>query len=76
MDESGSGRKNFPHTMASKPTGYDADKEQIGFDAGPLTPQINAITHLKGEVDPEQATGPLIGYCFMTGFMCAFIPLW
>jgi hypothetical protein len=55
--------------MAAKSTSYDADKERIGFESGPLTPRHNAITHLKGEVDPEQATGPLIGYCFMTGFI-------
>lgn len=58
------------HQMASNTPSYDADRERIAFELGSLTPRNNVLTRLKGEVDPEQSTGPLIGYCFMTGFMC------
>lgn len=57
------------HQMASNTPSYDADKERIAFELGPLTPRNNVLTRFKGEVDPEQSTGPLIGYCFMTGFI-------
>jgi hypothetical protein len=55
--------------MAANSNGYDVDKERIRIEPDQLTPRRNFITHLKGDVDPEQATGPLIGYCFMTGLM-------
>lgn len=75
-DESGistsTGDKNLPHPITSNMASYDADNERIAFELGALTPRNNIFTRLKGEVDPEQSTGPLIGYCFMTGFMCVF----
>jgi hypothetical protein len=55
--------------MAANSNGYDVDKERIRIEPDQLTPRRNFITHVKGDVDPEQATGPLIGYCFMTGLI-------
>lgn len=78
MDESGISTgtidKNLPYPMAANTTSYNADNERIALEPGPLTPRNNIMTRLKGEVDPEQSTGPLVGYCFMTGFMSVSIP--
>jgi hypothetical protein len=48
---------------------YNADKERTRRQPNQLTPPNNILTHLKGDVDPAQATGPLVAYCFMTGMM-------
>jgi hypothetical protein len=56
--------------MAEHSNGYNADKERVRHEPAQLTPRSSILTHLKGDVDPEQATAPLVAYCFMTGMMC------
>lgn len=56
--------------MADHSNGYNADKERVRLEPTQLTPRSSILTHLKGDVDPEQATAPLVAYCFMTGMMC------
>ena len=55
--------------MAGNSNGYNTDKERR-LESGQLMPRENVMTHLQGDIDPEQATAPLIAYCFMTGLMC------
>jgi hypothetical protein len=55
-----------PAFMAGNSNDYNADEE---LQPNQLTPPNNILTHLKGDVDPAQATGPLVAYCFMTGLM-------
>jgi hypothetical protein len=31
--------------------------------------QRSVWSHLRSDINPKQATGPLAAYCFMTGFM-------
>ncbi|KIM86880.1 hypothetical protein PILCRDRAFT_290466 [Piloderma croceum F 1598] len=58
-----------PAFMAENSNDYDADKERTRLQPKQLTPPNNILTHLKGDVDPAQATGPLLAYCFMTGLI-------
>jgi hypothetical protein len=38
------------------------------------TPAQSLWTHLMADVDPNQSTGPLAAFCFMTGYMCVSFP--
>jgi hypothetical protein len=58
--------------MADHSIGHGTDKKRIRLEPTQLTPPNSILTHLKGEVDPEQATGPLVAYCFMTGLMSVY----
>jgi hypothetical protein len=63
-----------PAFMAENSNDYDADRERTRLQPKQLTPPNNILTHLKGDVDPAQATGPLVAYCFMTGLMYVVDP--
>lgn len=54
---------------SSMANSYDADKERVRLEPEQLTPRTNFMTRLRGDVDAEQSTAPLVAYCFMTGFM-------
>jgi len=69
IGESAADTTPLPNFMAENSNGYDADKEHRRLVPPPLTPPNNVLTHLKEDVDPAQATVPLVAYCFMTGLM-------